>query len=170
MKRGDTVFIDTNAIAAAHQFRILAAVRGGVALHTVSECLDEATRPNRRGKVLYSGSREDLAAAFATVHSVTDIMRVDLARTLPLGLMLDPGERDLLAAAFASGANCWWLCGPDRAALRALISRGRGMQMVSLERVAGLVGQTRRDLPPQFTERWLQTERARLELDFGQNL
>ena len=60
LKRGDIVFIDTTAIAAAHTAKAWGAVRKGFKLITAVLCVEEAC--HRRGKCSQSGRAGSNAA------------------------------------------------------------------------------------------------------------
>jgi hypothetical protein len=119
LKRGDIVFIDTNAIAAAHSVKAWAAIRSAFKLVTALVCTEEVTRPNRYGDVLVEKTAESLAQELE-IRIVDDAMRFVLLEKLGEAVALDDGERDLLALAVAQGRGVWCFCGPDKATLRAL--------------------------------------------------
>ena len=102
---GATVFIDTNAIGAAHRHHCWNALRHHYRLCTVAICLEEATRPDRRGRRLVERTVEELRAEL-------DCLPVSPAQEAALQLVLggkpslDPGEKALLAA--ARGATDLW--------------------------------------------------------------
>ncbi|HVU35338.1 MAG TPA: hypothetical protein VHE61_18015 [Opitutaceae bacterium] len=162
-KRGDIVFIDTNAIAAAHRVRVWGAVRNAFHLVTATTCVEEATRPNRAGDVLVDKTADQLTAEL-DVRAADDAMRFALVERLGDTVVLDPGERDLLALALAAGVRVWWLCGPDKAALRALHCLGWADHMISVEEIAQMAGAPARGLEPQETNRWLAEKRTKLKL------
>lgn len=162
-KRGDIVFIDTNAIAAAHRVQVWGAVRTAFHLITAGTCVEEATRPNRAGETLVDKTADELAAEL-DVRMADDAMRFALIERLGDSVVLDPGERDLLALAVAAGLRVWWLCGPDKAALRALHVLGWADHMVSVEEMAHVAGTPARGLEPHETNRWLAAKRTQLKL------
>lgn len=163
LQRGATVFIDTTAIAAAHAIKGWAALRRGFKLVTVPVCLDEATRPNRDGLVLVNTPRDVLAAELS-IAEVTDVMRYELIERLEGVVSLDPGERDLVALAYARRQEIWWLCGPDKATLRALNHLNWVDRMVSLEEGLRAVGCACDALEKVQTKRWLEDKRTKLKL------
>ncbi len=163
LKRGDIVFIDTTAIAAAHKVKSWGAVRNGFKLITAVLCVEEATRPNRSGAVLVDKTSDKLAAE-VDARPVDDAMRFNLADRLGDAVALDAGERDLLALVLAGGVKVWCFCGPDKATLRALHYLGWADHMVSLEEMMQLVGCSVKGLEPQQTKRWLEEKRTKLKL------
>jgi hypothetical protein len=163
LKRGDIVFIDTNSIAAAHAARAWGAVRGGFKLRTAVICLEEATRPDRHGRILVNKTVPELAAEL-DARQVDDAMRFHLVEKLGDTIVLDAGERDLIALALAHGREVWCFCGPDKAALRALHYIGWSDRMVSLEEMMQLVGLSPKGLEPVQTKRWLGEKRTKLKL------
>lgn len=163
LQRNDTVFIDTNAIAAAHAAKAWGAVRHAFELVTVMECVEEATRVNRRETRLVDKTQDQLAAEL-TVEPVDDGMRFTLAERLQGGVALDPGERDLLSLALKRGREVWCFCGPDKAALRGLHVLGWVDRMVSLEEMMRLSGLATQALLPPNTKAWLETRRTQLKL------
>lgn len=163
LKRGDRVLMDTNAIGDAHAIKGWNALRKAFKLVTVSECVDEATRPNRAGEVLVDKTATALAAELE-VCPVDDAMRFRLLEELNNAVALDAGERDLLALALSEGRSIWRLCGPDKATLRAMYRIRRLDRMVSLEELLHLAGVNTRNLEHKETKAWLSQKRTRLEL------
>lgn len=163
LRRGDIVFIDTTAIAAAHDVKAWAALCHGFKLVTAALCVEEATRPNRFGETLVSKPSEVLAGELDT-RPVDDALRFNLIERLGDAIALDAGERDLLALAVAEGSRVWCFCGPDKATLRALHYLGWADRMVSLEEMMSVVGHSAKHLEPQQTKRWLEEKRTKLKL------
>lgn len=161
---GDTVFIDTNAIGAAHRHRCWNAIRKHYRLCTTGTCLEEATRPDRHGRTLTDKELAELTADVSCVP-VSKAQEVALMMALHGKPSLDPGEKELLAAAFALGPTApWVLCGPDKAALLALHRLKLSRRMISLEELAIGAGQRPKSLEAQYTTKWLQQKRTLLEL------
>lgn len=155
--------MDTNAIAAAVAVNQWNNLKQNYKIETVSKCVEEALRPNRKGQVLVN-LPEDKFINGIVVHDVGERMRFELRR---LGVPdLDAGEEDLLAYA-RTQVDYWWLCGPDRAAVRALHSIGMLDRSVSLERL--IKNYMRKGKLPSFdevqTEVWLSRFRMQLQLD-----
>lgn len=162
MKRGDEVFMDTNAMIEAHRVKAWAAIASAFQLWTVNECLIEAGS----GEYLHKGGY--VAVDVATVKKTARIAEVPVARqaqvaiALPAGLNPDPGERDLLAAALAH-PRPWFICSPDKAAMRAGYALGVLDQFVSLEQLGNLVG-LRPAWRQPFTEKGLTGFKSNLIL------
>jgi hypothetical protein len=163
MKRGDLVFIDTNAIVAAHSTGSWNAVRNAFRLVTAEMCVHEATRPDRHGQVLIEKAVEALSLELE-IHAPDDAMRFSLLDKLGDSVALDAGEYDLLALAWAQGRGIWYLCGPDKATLRALHCLGSSDRMISLEELMRMVGLSSKGLLPSQTKGWLEEKRTRLKL------
>lgn len=163
LTRGALVYIDANAIAAAHEVNGWNALRNGFKLTTVQECVDEATRTNREGLSL-TGKTEATLKAELEVRPIDDIGRFQLREVLGTGVALDAGERDLIAAARLDPRKAWHLCGPDRASLRALHVLKLLDHMVALEDMLAMVGAATRSLKPNMTTRWLSEKRTKLAL------
>lgn len=161
---GATVFIDTNAIGAAHRYRCWNALRKRYRLCTVEVCLEEATRPDRRGNRLVERSIDELRGEVSCVP-VSPEQVVMLQLKLGGRPSLDPGEQALLAAAHALGVTAAWvLCGPDKAALLAMHRLKLAERMVSLEELATAAGSAWRSTEEQYGKKWLQTKRTKLLL------
>jgi hypothetical protein len=163
LRRGDIVFIDTNAIAAAHSVKAWAAIRSAFKLVTAIVCTEEVTRPNRLGEVLVAKTAESVAQEL-DARIVDDSMRFALFEKLGDSVALDAGERDLLALAIAQDKGVWCFCGPDKATLRALHYLGWADRMVSLEEMLQLVGVDVKGLQSSLTKRWLEEKRTKLKL------
>ena len=126
-------------------------------------CVEEALRANRHGQVLVDIS-EDKFVQGIKVHEVDDRQRFELkSQGVP---DLDAGEEDLLAFA-RTQRDYWWLCGPDRAAVRALHTIGKLDRSVSLERLIQTYSQKGKapELEYGQTEAWLSRFRMQLQLD-----
>ena len=161
MKRGDEVFMDTNAMIEAHRVKAWAAIANAFQLWTVNECLVEAASGDR----LHQGYVPvDVETVKKTVRiaEVPAAKQAQVATALPVGLNPDPGERDLLAAALAH-PGAWVICSHDKAAMRAGYALGVLNQFVSLEQLGNLVGLHPAWRQP-FTEKWLTGFKSNLIL------
>jgi len=161
--RQATILIDTNAIQAAHRCGCWNALQKNFKLETVEHCLEEAIRPSRKGKRLVNRTREDLEKEIH-VHAVTDAQRATLLYALQGRVDLDNGERDLLALALSLKTGVWWLCGPDKATLRAMHLLNIIDRMCSLQGLAEETGMKKVKLEEQYTEKWLSSKRTMLQL------
>ena len=110
----------------------------GYRVETVGDCETEtqAGFANRsRAEWIERGALE---TALAAVHEVGDAERAALALRAG-GIGLDLGEESLWAHALGRSGD-WWLCGPDRASLRAGIRLGCRDRLVCLEELFERVG------------------------------
>ena len=71
---------------------------------------------------------------------------------------MDDGERDLLSLAISFKEEIWWLCGPDKATLRAMNLLGILEKMCSLQLLAERAGARGKSWEIQYTEKWLSTK------------
>jgi hypothetical protein len=157
------IFMDTNAIAAAVAVNQWHNLKQNYKIETVRMCVEEALRANRHGQVLVD-IPEDKFGQGIKVHEVDDRLRFELIqRGVP---DLDDGEKDLLAFA-QKERDYWWLCGPDKAAIRALHLIGKLERSVSLERLIQTYSQKGKapELEYSQTEAWLSKFRLQLQLD-----
>lgn len=161
--RGSLVLVDTVAIKAAHELGCWNALRQAYQLATVEKCLEEVTRPDRSGRQLVPRKSAELKAELQ-VQAVSDLERTTLRLQLGPRIDLDDGERDLLAHALTLGRKAWWLCGPDKATLRALHRLNLLERMVALETMARASGHRIGTLEEQHTEQWLKAKRTKLLL------
>jgi hypothetical protein len=81
---------------------------------------------------------------------------------------LDDGERDVLSIALKTKEPVWWLCGPDKATLRAMHFLNLLDQVCSLELLARGAGLRGRGMDVECTEKWLAEKRTQLR--FGLDL
>jgi len=161
--RDSRVLVDTNAIQAAHKFGCWNGLCKYYRLETAELCIEEAVRPNRDGDRLVNRTAEDLRKDL-TPHIVTGLQRAQLALALQGRVDLDDGERDLLSLANSFKGQAWWLCGPDKATLRAMSILRLLDQMCSLQLLARHSGVRVRSWEDQYTEDWLKKKRTLLLL------
>jgi len=161
--RESRIFIDTNAIHDAHRNGCWNALHKSFKLETAEHCLQEAVRPNFRGKKLVDRSVDDLKTE-VLAHAVTDEQRAVALYALQGRVDLHDGERDLLAIALSVKTEVWWLCGPDKATIRAMHLLGMIDRMVSLKSLADEVGVKLAQPEEQDTEKWLSEKRTMLLL------
>jgi hypothetical protein len=157
------VLVDTNAIQAAHRYGCWTALHKCFQLETAEHCIEEALRPNRRGKRLVDRSRDDLVKELQ-VHAITDLQRAVLLHALQGRVDLDDGERDLLSLALPIKTEAWWLCGPDKATLHAMHLLGIMDRMCSVQALAETAGTKLTGAEVQYTEKWLSSMRTQLLL------
>ena len=151
---GAIVFVDANVIIQAHRTKSWAALVGAYRIETVEDCVTETQTGFSRRKPEDQIAASELIKSLAAVHQVTNEKRVELA--LRIGdIALDRGEESLWAHAFQQ-SGMWFLCGPDRASLRAGFILGFRDRLVSLEELLQKVGhRTRTALNPAYTKKWL---------------
>jgi hypothetical protein len=163
LQRGSRILIDTNAIAGAHRVGCWNAIRNFFRLETADFCIEEAVRKDRYGRQLVNRSAEDLKAELKA-HAVSDLHRVTLDLALQGQVDLDAGEYDLLSLAFSLKGEVWWLCGPDKATLRAMHILALLDNMCSLELLARTAGARVGSWEEQYTDIWLSKKRTLLLL------
>ncbi len=161
MKCGDEVFMDTNAMIEAHRVKAWAALAKAFQVWTVDECLVEAATGDRLRQGYVPVDVETVRETLRIAEVPTG-KQAQVATALPVGLNLDPGERDLLAAALAH-PRVWFICSPDKAAMRAGYALGVLDQFVSLEQLGKVVG-LRPAWRQPFTEKWLTGFKSNLIL------
>jgi len=161
VRKGSLVLVDTNAMAEAYRLQQWNTLHQFYSLRTVEHCIHEATRPNRKGRRLINAGQKDWASGVPLLP-VPEAERFALKTSrIP---DLDEGELDLLAAGCAM-REVWFLCGPDRATIRAMHLLGKLEQAVSLERLLRVAGKHKVRLQDPHTESWLR--KVRLELQLG---
>ena len=161
--KGSRVLVDTNAIAAAHIYGCWKALSKYYKLETATFCVEEATRQDRYGKRLVDRDRAELEAEIVC-HNVSDTDRAALAFTLQGRVDPDDGERDLLALTIKQKGDIWWLCGPDKATLRAMFYLNTADRMCALEELAQTAGLKTKGYEEQYTKKWLSEKRTQLQL------
>ena len=160
---GAVVLVDTNAIIEAHRTATWPALAGGYRIETVADCVTEtqtgfANRP--RAEWIKPGALE---TALMAVHEVDDAERAELALRIG-GIALDLGEESLWAHALGRPDD-WWMCGPDRASLRAGVRLGFRDRLVCLEELLERVGhRPRTALKSAYTRRWMRRAVAEMVL------
>ena len=154
LDRGASVLVDTNTIIEAHRTRAWAALAGGWRVETVEDCVTETQTGFQRRRPEQSIAADELRAALAAVHAVTDRERAELALRVQ-DIALDVGEESLWAYALAR-SDRWVLCGPDKASLRCGIRLGFRERLVSLQELLTVVGHRPRvALKRHYTKKWL---------------
>ena len=152
--RGPSVLVDTNVIIESYRTRIWNALVGGRRVETVEDCVTETQtgfQLRRQEQLIDVGV---LRESLATVHSVDNRQRAELA-VRNQGIALDKGEESLWAHVLGRD-DAWVLCGPDRASLRCGVRLGFRERLVSLEELAESVGHRPRiALKQHYTKAWL---------------
>lgn len=153
--------LDTNVILEAVRTSTWNAITGGLTIETVEACRDECLRGDTFSAGYVNVSMKDLSRT-AAIHTVSSNELADLLlREGASGL--DEGERDLLAHALGRPqVEVFWVCSPDRAALRFAVQEGLQDKLVSLEALVTQVGgRPKPGLRSHFSTRWLATEKTR---------
>jgi hypothetical protein len=162
VKPGDEVFVDTNVIIAAFGSKAWKPLAKFFRLLTADQCAIEAATGDRRSKG-YVPVDDALVRKTATILKPEKKQLAGLTLSLPHGLFLDAGERDLIACAL-DHSDAWLLCSPDKAAVRAMHTLGKVAQVVSFETLVRAAKLNIRMSEP-FTEKWLSGVRTQLELE-----
>ena len=124
-------------------------------------CIEEATRPSKRGKRLVDRDPAELAIDFDTVGDVDDLSKTQLIFDVGNRNDVDDGERDLLAYARSLPGRVWYLCGPDNGTVQAMQILHLLDRMVSLEAMAKGCGHNFKQLPHNYSEKWLADHRTK---------
>ncbi len=162
MKADDEVFVDTNVIIAAFSLKVWKPLAQLFCFFTADQCAIEAATGDQRRKD-YVPVDDALLRKTATILKPSKKNLATLALSLPRGLFLDPGERDLIACTL-DRADGWFLCSPDKAAVRAMHSLGQIERVVSFEALTRTAKLGVRPEAP-LTEKWLGGVRTQLELE-----
>lgn len=159
------VLVDTNVIIEAHRTGCWNTIANYFHLETVEKVIEETqTGAQNRAPETHIDVKK-LRASMHYVATVTDVMRAKFNEDFP-GVLLDPGERDLVIyAGSIPVAEIWLLNSPDMAAVRHAYSRGWIEKLVSLEVLnAHLKGKLNASLRDNYSEGWLSSRRTRLIL------
>ena len=117
VRPGAVVLVDANVMIEAHRVGSWAALARAYGVETVENCVTETqTGYQRRTREQWIEVR-DLKKSLGPVHEVSDRERAELAVRIG-GIALDRREESLWAHALGRHGT-WFLCGPDRASLRA---------------------------------------------------
>ena len=152
---GAVVLVDANVIIEAHRTDTWAALVGAYGVETVEDCVTETqTGYQRRSREQWIEVRS-LERSLGAVHAVADGERAELAIRIG-GIALDRGEESLWAHALGR-AGTWFLCGPDRASLRAGIRLDMRDRLIAMEELLDRAGhRPRRTLRPAYTRSWME--------------
>lgn len=155
VRPGAVVLVDANVVIEAHRMGAWAALAGAYGIETVEDCVTETqTGYQRRTREQWIDVR-DLQESLHTVHEVSDRERAELAVRIG-GIALDRGEESLWAHALGR-TGTWFLCGPDRASLRAGVRLGMRDRLVAMEELLDRAGyRPRRELRPAYTRNWME--------------
>jgi len=160
LTRGSHVFADTNVIIESHRVGCWAALMGTFQMDTVMRCVEELNTGRRRAVAV------DTQATIAAIQpkSVTQAQVVKLMFLYPGSSDLDPGERELLAYVMDLPADTFFVCSPDKAAIRAAYALKIIERYVALEDLTEITGQ-RFDFRNQYAKKFMAHQRSRLLLE-----
>ena len=163
MQRGSIVLVDTNVIIEAHRTTTWNALADYFDLHTVEKVIEETQTGANNRREQDNIKETDLRVSLGHVHTVTEPERAAVLSSSG-GVILDPGELDLLAYANTLGSGqIWLLNSPDRAAVRYCHAKNWQDRVVSLEEMAGLL-RIKRDWRLNYTSAWLSEFKLNLFL------
>lgn len=149
------MLLDANVIIEAHRTGAWAALVGAYGVETVEDCVTETQTGYQRRTREEWIEVGDLKQSLGAVHEVDDLERAELAVRIS-GISLDRGEESLWAHALAR-KGIWFLCGPDRASLRAGVRLQMRDRLVSMEDLLERAGhRPRRALRPAYTRKWME--------------
>ena len=151
-------------ICEAHRINAWKALAGGCQLLTVEKCLEEAATGDSSRPGYIEVDVEKIRKDFVIIFDPGRREQAELVLRLPGDIQLDPGERHLLAAA-RRDSEPWILCGPDRAAFRALSALGFMDRMVSLEELLGEIGIRNSNLKRNYRKQWVSDCRTQFLLE-----
>ena len=155
VRPGAVVLVDANVIIEGHRTDTWAALVGAYGVETVEDCVTETqTGYQRRTREQWIEVR-DLERSLGAVHEVADRERAELAIRIG-GIALDRGEESLWAHAIGR-PGMWFLCGPDRASLRAGVRLEMRDRLIAMEELLDRAGhRPRRALRPAYTRSWME--------------
>lgn len=164
MDNGDRILMDSNAIIEAHRLNCWNNLLSFFSIETVDMCARECAS----GKQLHqnyvpvdtNALRKD-----STVHHVNDAMRRELIFKEPSAADIDDGELDLLAFALILPPEVFLICSPDKACMKVASKLGLLERLVSLESLAGRVGQGNLSFKLNYTEKWHRQKCSEILLD-----
>ena len=130
------------------------------------DCVAETQTGYQRRRPEHQIDPSELRDSLATIHSVGDRERAELAVPAP-DIALDRGEKSLWAHAL-NRHDHWMLCGPDKASLRLGVRLGFRERLVALEQLLNDIGyRPRTPLRRNYTRKWLAETCAELVLAEG---
>ena len=152
---GAVVLVDANVIIEAHRTDTWSALVGAYGVETVEDCVTETqTGYQRRTREQWIEVR-GLKRSLGAVHEVADRERAELAIRIG-GIALDRGEESLWAHGLGR-TGMWFLCGPDRASLRAAVRLELRDRLIAMEELLDRAGhRPRRALQPAYTRSWME--------------
>lgn len=165
-EKDQIVLIDTNVILEAHRVSCWNTLSSYFRLTTVETVVQETQTGFQNRSPGQTIQLAPLRASFHHIEDVKDLDRAQFAADHP-GVLLDPGERDLVIyAGSIDPKTVWFLNSPDMAAVRYCHENKWLDRVVSLEAMNRHVqAHTTSSLRDNFTESWLSSRRTRLKLN-----
>ncbi len=157
------VFVDTNVIIEAHRTGCWKALVASYEIHTVEMVREESLR-GRKDNPEYVVIDAGVFDGKVTVHTVSDKERAKAIIEHPELVILDEGEKDLLAYLYSAGIEVMILTTGDAAAIRMACRLGFADQLRSLEALVRK-GSLRKDLKSWYTSKHLESVKTRFLLD-----
>jgi hypothetical protein len=151
------VLLDTNVIIEAHRVKCWNALAHNFQLETVEQCCIELATGNRRRPDYVVVDVEGIKKSLV-IHSPNPKELAQVETKLQEPDLIDPGEKHLLAHAFAK-PGVWYVSASDRAAVIAGHELGMLDRFVSLEALARALGITAQ-FKNHFTEKWFSVLRT----------
>lgn len=162
METGERLLLDTNVIIEAHRVNCWKLLLDQFILESTEECCREAAGGyTRRGgyvAVDVAVLRKDIR-----IHKPTPDMMTKATATALNFQSIDPGEREVLAIAFADAA-LRRVGTADRIAIQVASQLGLLERVVSLEEILQATGDSRA-LLKHHTKKWLSDIKLQLLLD-----
>jgi hypothetical protein len=163
----EPVLVDTNVILEAHRTSSWRALRGGLWLETVEECVVETQTGAQMRKPEQRIDEATLRTDLKAVHNVTALERATALARDEFLIFLDAGERALWCHAI-SRSDAWILCSPDTTSLRLGVRLGLSERLVALEDLLGKVGHSSKiPLRKNYGSLWHRQTVARIASEEG---
>ncbi|MCE0497850.1 MAG: hypothetical protein LV481_07895 [Methylacidiphilales bacterium] len=161
--RGDRVYVDTNAIIESHRVKCWKDLVSRFGLCTVEKCVEECATGNLAGAETPVDVTE--LRSKITVESVSSNEIAQLNLKLSNQVILDPGEEHLIAKAIQQ-KEAWFLCSPDKAAIRAVSLLNLAQRLISLEELAGECGlDICKKAKVHYLKGWLKQQKTLIEFE-----
>lgn len=160
--------MDAVAIIDCHKLGYWQAISKFYSAETVEECFKECLRGKNKAEATPIVETDLLAQLGAAPHIVTVDMEIALLEKIP-GVLMDKGERDLIAFALTQPKDTYFLCGPDNALVRASVYTDISERVISLEEAVSKATGSRSskiDKNSKNTSQWLNQMRTKVLLEF----
>lgn len=137
------VYVDTNVVLEAHRTGCWADLVERFDVRTVEMVRIETQSGNRRQRGYVTVNMREFCAK-VTISQVTDFHRLTAAAKAPALIVLDAGERDLLAFVASQNAESLLLTTADKAAVKTACQLGLETRLIRSKRSPGSVERTPR--------------------------